>query len=169
MRFVANAQLNLGRLSESESTWSRLASSSRSIPSDHNMVAWLRLCRGDVSDATLASIRRAVEMSGRREPSILHTLAAILAERGEPEQARDALLESLNERVRDELADDDYYVLGRIAEGLAFPAAARELYGKMKPPKYQDISSYMLAQRRLARLNGGGAAQAAAGVGKPVR
>jgi tetratricopeptide (TPR) repeat protein len=168
MRFVANAQLSLGRLTEAESTWMKLASSSRSTPQDHNMVAWLRLCRGDVGDSTLASIRRAADMSGRREPAILHTLASVLAERGEPEQAREALLESLSQRGRDELADDDRYVLGRIAEGLAFPAAARELYGTMKAPKSQEISSYMLAQRRLTRLAGGGAAQAAGGVAKPA-
>ena len=46
-------------------------------------------------------------------------LAAVLAERNEPEQAREVLVESLEQRGTDGLGDHDRYVLGRIAESHA--------------------------------------------------
>jgi tetratricopeptide (TPR) repeat protein len=152
-RLRADAQLGAGKLGEAEATWSRLAGSARATPGDHNTYAWLRLCRGDAGDTTLGAARRAVELSGRHSASILHTLAAVLAERDEPEQAREALIESLDQRATDEPADDDRYVLGRIAESYGFPDTARDLYGRLtRPARSLEISSYTLAQRRLTRL-----------------
>ena len=58
-RFLAGLQHEAGKLAEAEATWTRVAASPRSNAQDHNMVAWLRLCRGDVGESTLASARRA--------------------------------------------------------------------------------------------------------------
>ncbi len=155
-RFLAGVQLFLGKVADAEATWMRLAASPRSIAADHNQVAWLRLCRGDVGESTLASARRGVEMSNRRESIELHTLAAVLAERDEPEQAREVLVEALDQRAQDGLEEHDRYVLGRIAESHAFLDTARALYRDIKPTKEMfDISSYKLAQKRLARLGTG--------------
>jgi tetratricopeptide (TPR) repeat protein len=152
-RMRADAQMAAGRLADAEASWSRLAASPRATPGDHNTYAWLRLCRGDTGEATLAAARRAVELSARHSASILHTLAAVLAERDEPERAREALIESLDQRQSDEPVDEDRYVLGRIAESYGFPETARDLYGRLARPTHAlEISSYTLAQRRLGRL-----------------
>ena len=161
-RFLAGLQHEAGKLAEAEATWARVAASPRSNAQDHNMVAWLRLCRGDVGESTLASARRGVEMSNRREANVLHTLAAVLAERDEPEQAREVLVESLDQRTSEALGDHDRYVLGRIAESHAFLDTARDLYRQISKPKDStDVSSYMLAQRRLARIGAGPTASGA--------
>jgi hypothetical protein len=92
-------------------------------------------------------------MSNRRDATGLHTLAAVLAERGEPEQAREALIESLDHRGIDRLGDHDRYVLARLAESHAFLDTARDLYRQIRRPEGEsETSSYALAQQRLARL-----------------
>ena len=156
-RFLAGVQLEIGKVADAEATWTRLAASPRSTAQDHNQVAWLRLCRGDSGESTLASARRGVEMSNRRQANVLHTLAAVLAERDEPEQAREVLVESLDQRATEALGDHDRYVLGRIAESHAFLDTARELYRQIKrPDESLEISSFTLAQKRLARIGAGG-------------
>jgi hypothetical protein len=95
-------------------------------------------------------------MTNRRESIELHTLAAVLAERDEPEQAREVLVEALDQRSQDGLEEHDRYVLGRIAESHAFLDTARALYRVIKPTKEMfDVSSYRLAQKRLARIGTG--------------
>ena len=159
-RMRAGAQQGAGRLLDAEVTWGRVASTSSATAQDQNMFAWLRLVRGDAGSATLMAARRGVELSGRRTASILHTLASVLAERDEPERAREALIESLEQRQNDELNDPDLYVLARIAETYGFPDTARALYGKLtRPASEVELSCYALAQRRLARLAQGPSAK----------
>jgi tetratricopeptide (TPR) repeat protein/transglutaminase-like putative cysteine protease len=161
-RMRADAQMDAGKVTDAEAAFSRLTASPRSTPHDHNAYAWLRLVRGDTGDATLATARRAVEMSSRKNAGILHTLAAVLAERDQPEEAREVLLESLDQRPNDDPTEDDRYVLGRIAESYGFPDTARGLYGQLpQPARAIEISSYTLAQRRLTRLAGKGPSPAA--------
>jgi len=164
IRFLANVQLDIGNLAAAEAAWARAASSPRAIAADHNMLAWLKLCRGDISDTALASARRSVELSGRNEAAFLHTLAAMLAERDEPERAREVLIETLDRRSSLEITDADRYVLGRIAESHAFLDTARDIYRQMQPPKDEprETSSYTLAHRRLGRM-----AAASSGAGGP--
>ena len=109
-------------------------------------------------------------MSNRRHANALHTLAAVLAERDEPEQAREVLVESLEQRVTEGLGDHDRYVLGRIAESHAFLDTARDLYRQIgKPTEASATSSYALAQRRLARLTAGPSGAPAATTTKSAR
>ena len=156
LRFLGLAQQALARLADAEATFARVAALPAATASDHNQLAWLKLCRGDTGESTLASARRAAELSGHRSAPILHTLAAVLAERDEPEKAREALIESLHQRPIEEVQDDDRYVLGRIAEAQKFPDTARELYRSLPRPGIATsrFLSYTLAQRRLARLDG---------------
>jgi hypothetical protein len=75
------------------------------------------------------------------------------------------LIESVNRRLDDDLGDADRYVLGRIAEAYGFPETARDLYRHLaRPSAALDISSYALAQRRLARLPAAPPAPAAGNV-----
>jgi tetratricopeptide (TPR) repeat protein/transglutaminase-like putative cysteine protease len=175
VRVLGNVQLAVGKLTDALPIWVRIAASTNALAGDHNNLAWARLCLGDAGDSTLASARRSVDMSNRRDATALHTLAAVLAERGEPEQAREALIESLDHRGTEGLGDHDRYVLARLAESHAFLDIARDLYRQIKRPEGgtggSESSSYALAQRRLARIAAGATAGAApaATTTKPAR
>jgi tetratricopeptide (TPR) repeat protein len=164
---LAQAQENAGRLPDAVKTLERLASTGKASPGVYNQIAWLRLCRGDVGDQTLAAAERGVELTRRRNAAVLHTLASVLAERDRAEQAREVLVEALEQREDLEVMDMDAYVLGRIAETFGLADSARGLYAGMRKPAERELllSSWTLAQRRAARLPAGTAsAKTAPGV-----
>jgi tetratricopeptide (TPR) repeat protein len=151
---LARAQESAGRLADSEKTLQRLVSSGKANPSVYNQLAWLRLSRGDASDETQAAAERGVELTRRRSYAVLHTLASVLAERDRPEQAREVLVEAMEQRDDQEAGDTEIYVMGRIAETFGLADSARRLYAGMKKPSDSELplSSYALAQRRATRL-----------------
>jgi hypothetical protein len=122
---------------------------------DYNTLAWQHLETGSVTAATDTAIRQAMLLSSSESPSILHTLAAIQAEEGKPDEARATLLERMDLAGSDEPDDNDWYVFGRIAEQYGLPDVAKAMYAKLSRPKDEAsirLSSYALAQRRLGAL-----------------
>ena len=61
----------------------------------HNELAWHAVVVGRADDAALAAAQRAVTLSRRQDASVLHTLAAVHAIRGEVGAAYQALVESM--------------------------------------------------------------------------
>lgn len=79
------------------------------------------------------------------------TRALLYAEQDKPNEARENLLRSLDDRVAPP-GDVEWYVLGRIAEDFGLNDIAAALYGKISPPKFADErTAYRLAQRRLKK------------------
>ena len=123
---------------------------------DLNELAWNALFLQEPLDAAIATARRAVDMSQRREAGILHTLAALYAQAGRSAEARETILESL--KAKDgEPKSADWWVFGRLAESYGLPEAAAILYARVersaragRPEPSQ--STWVLAQTRLAQL-----------------
>jgi hypothetical protein len=114
--------------------------------------AWSGLFVG-VTEADLDHALRAVQMRNGHEASSLHTLGCVYADLGRFGEARKTLVALLEQRNRGKAESIDYYIIGRIAEGLGLKDAARTAYKKLeKPVKKSPSSTYHLAQRRLERL-----------------
>lgn len=121
---------------------------------DRNSRAWNRLFLGPITAEMLEGARRSILGSGEKRVSrsAYHTLAALHAEAGRVAEARQFLLEGIG--PAGELREEDWLVIGRIAEELGRNEAAREAYERVRAPAEQvrAISSYALAQRRLRGL-----------------
>ena len=149
-------QTSLGDLGRAEATVESVTAENGARPQDFNLLAWLRLIRGRADDKTLALARRAAEGSQRRSPSILHTLAAALAEADRPEEAYRTLVEEMGAResvLHPEIMDAEWYVIGRIAESYGAVDAAREAYGRyQRPADPAPDDTWHLVDRRLKAL-----------------
>jgi transglutaminase-like putative cysteine protease/Flp pilus assembly protein TadD len=158
----------LARADEAEQKWESFDRSLRRVlelgqggAGDYNELAWDALFHGKLGTQAVEDARRAVELSGRQEPGVLHTLATIYAELGRANDARDILLEGI-ELNGGETRSEDYYVLGRIAESYGESEAALADYRRvaLSPKLLPHISPYALAQQRIQAL-----AQSPAGAG----
>ena len=123
-------------------------------------LAWTALFTGRVTQDDLDRAHRAAREtphgSFASQARALRTLAAVQAEHGHLEAARDTLLEGV-QLLGGQPEPDDWYVLGRIAEKLGRRDAARAAYQRVeKPEPDADVemmgSAWTLAQRHLERL-----------------
>jgi tetratricopeptide (TPR) repeat protein len=119
---------------------------------DYNQLAWDALFHGKLGTQAIEDARRAVELSQRQQPAVLHTLATIYAELGRANDAREILLEAIE--LKGEARPEDFYVLGRIAESYGETEAALADYRKvaLNPSLPTHISPYALAQQRMNAL-----------------
>ncbi len=64
----------------------------------------------------------------------------------------------VDSRINDVLEPQDWYALGRMAEAYELPKVAAGAYSKVEPPEGEPpgASTYSVAQRRLAGLDGVG-------------
>jgi tetratricopeptide (TPR) repeat protein len=132
----------------------RLIALGRAQPGDLNNLAWESVVLGDVTPEAVRIGEQAVQANSA-DPSLLHTMASIYANLGEPVKARDLLVQSIEHRGELEPQSDDWYVLGRIAEDLGFKDAAVAAYNRVVKPKLElnlPDSVYLIAQRRLATI-----------------
>jgi transglutaminase-like putative cysteine protease/tetratricopeptide (TPR) repeat protein len=120
----------------------------------YNNLAWNFLFTSGITDKAIEYAQQASGNAGSRDSAALHTLATLYAEVGRSVQAREALLESLEVRGRDEPEPHDWYVLGRIAENYGEMETARDDYRRVIPPEDSRLggSTYLLARKRLAVL-----------------
>jgi tetratricopeptide (TPR) repeat protein len=131
----------------------KLVASPHPEPSDYNQLAWLAVIRGDTSQRIIDLARRGAQLSNRHYPALLHTLAALLADASQPEEAQATLIELLEAAGRDQPVGADWYVVGRIAELYGVNDAATEAYGKVPhPAKPHPLDTWILAERRLRAL-----------------
>jgi len=118
----------------------------------YNAVAWMDLFKKTYDKKGLGYARKAVNLSASHSEAILHTLASQYAEAGRCREARNTLNEVIRLSGSDEPSSDDWYVLGRIAEGYGMFDSAVTYYKKVtKPDLKVDLfnSAYVLAARRL--------------------
>jgi len=119
-----------------------------------NSIAWFALFTGKVSQADIATAIKATQMS-KDNPAILHTLACLYAEAGQPKDAHDLLLRGMDDLNLEEPDDDYWYAFGRIAEDYGEREIAIADYKKLAKPKDPiqiPTSTYVLAQARLKVL-----------------
>jgi len=155
-RRLGEVQASVGDLRHAETTVEALTATNGAGATDFNLLAWLRLLRGKTDDQTVSLARRAAEASQRRSPTILHTLAAALAEADRPEEAYQTLREELDNRLtvlHPEITTEEWYVVGRIAESYGALDAAREAYGRCQRPKAPSAEdTWNLVERRVKAL-----------------
>ena len=121
---------------------------------DYNTVAWTCLFGNGDIEKGLRLARTSVKLSNGK-PSYLHTLAALYAEVGRIREAREALIQSMEADGKVVPDENDWYVLGRIAEELGEIETAIHAYRKVnEPEKFEDptLATYKLAHQRLQML-----------------
>jgi tetratricopeptide (TPR) repeat protein len=152
MRALAGAAMNRGDYAECEKVYRQVLTELRPNAGDYNNIAWNALLKGTDLDRALEDARAAMKLPGSGS-ALLHTVASLYAETGKSLEAREALLQSMDDAGREEPAPHDWYVLGRIAENYGAKEAALAAYKKVEKPKTTLASStYVLAERRMKAL-----------------
>jgi tetratricopeptide (TPR) repeat protein len=129
-----------------------------------NIIAWLALFTGTVSDADIQTAIRATQMS-RNSWYILHTLGCLYTAAGKTKEAHSILLQAMDVAEFEEPNGEFWFAFGLLADQFAEYDLAKTDYGKVpKPTMAANIpgSSYFLAQRRRLSLAGPGTRAAAA-------
>ena len=117
-------------------------------------MAWLSLFVGKTNGEDVEAATKAVQLS-KSAPGILHTLGCVYAEVGKTKEAREMLVQAMDQLSLDAPDDNYWYAFGRIAEQYGENQFAMNDYEKVKKPmKAEQIpsSSYKLAQTRLAAM-----------------
>lgn len=152
LSLVGNVRLALGDLEAAARTWRRIIDGGKAGPMVYNNAAWLELFRGGAGKDALDWARRAVDGGRGREHPSLNTLAAVYAAAGQPAEAREVFLRSLEIEGDVALGPSDWFVFGRIAEAWGLVEVSRAVYGRVQPEPEDPTAAYHLARSRLAAL-----------------
>ena len=150
---LARVAMEKGDLDDAERRFRDLAGSPGAGVEELNSLAWLLLVRGHADDQALELAQRAAQQPRGKTHGVLHTLGALLAERGRTSEAYQVMVQAIN--AADEAVPDeaDWYVFGRMAEQYGLPEVARGLYARVeKPTDGEAFSTFHLARARLATL-----------------
>jgi tetratricopeptide (TPR) repeat protein len=151
LRALGMAAMHKGDYAASDKYYRQVVDELRPNSGDYNNIAWNALLSGKDLDRALEDARQAMQDGGGS--ALLHTLASLYAETGKSLEAREALLQSMDDAGRDEPAPHDWYVLGRIAENYGATEAAVAAYKRVDKPKESVASStWVLAERRMKAL-----------------
>ena len=144
------------RYDEAERYGRQLVGLGGAVAGDLNNVAWNALFLGPVTDQVIEDARRAVDLTREGNSASLHTLATLYAEVDKTTEARELLFKAIEARGSDDPDENDWYVLGRIAEDYDERAAATTAYRRVtKPEDEAEVgqSTWLLAQKRLAGVS----------------
>jgi tetratricopeptide (TPR) repeat protein len=125
---------------------------------DYALAAWMALFTGTQLERAIEHAQHASKDTTEDKPSdrdsvsALHALAALYAATGRSVEARTALLKEMDDKYRGALADNDWYILGRIAENYGVNEYAIAAYRKVDKEKGGAESVRELAKRQLAGL-----------------
>lgn len=154
LRAAIQAVLGRGDRETARQLYRRLVDLGKAVGNDYNNLAWMDVADFRVTEETLEWAQQGVSRDGDRAD--LHTLATAYAQLGKSTEAREVVLQAMQED--DEPTSDDWYVFGLIAERYGVLDSAVEAYRKVEPPEDLNLlhsSTYDLAQRRLAELKEG--------------
>jgi len=155
LRALFTIEASERRYSEADRYGRQLVGLGGAVAGDLNNVAWNAIFLGPVTDQVIEDARRAVDLTRESSSASLHTLATLYAEAGKTTEARELLFKAIEARGSDEPNENDWYVLGRIAEDYdERPAASAAYHRVTKPEDAAEIgqSTWLLAQKRLAGL-----------------
>src|SRR4029077_14118101 len=125
--------------------------------SDMNGVAWNALFTGRVNRDDLEAATKSAQATQNNNANVLHTLGCVYAELGKTKEAREILIQAMDQLNLDEPESNYWYALGRIAEQYGENEVATADYKRVKSPKKTSQipgSSYRLAQNRLVAMRG---------------
>jgi tetratricopeptide (TPR) repeat protein len=152
MRKLSDVARRQGELKKSWDLLKGLVDQGKAEAMDYNNLAWTSLLLDSVSDSDLEYSQKSVTLE-KRSPAALHTLACLYAETDKATAARDVIWEAVQSRETQTPEPSDWYVFGRIADGLGVPEAAIPIYERVIQTEDEEADSVrVLATRRLARL-----------------
>jgi tetratricopeptide (TPR) repeat protein/transglutaminase-like putative cysteine protease len=140
-----------GQMTQAVERADALAKHPDATSTDLNSVAWLRLGANDDLQAALELARKAVQAAPKAS-AFVNTLAAIEAELGDLDRAVHDNWKVMEMDGTVEPLDSDWYVAGRIYEQLGLTADATAAYNRIAKSTGAGVTSYSLAQNRLAAL-----------------
>jgi tetratricopeptide (TPR) repeat protein len=138
----------------------KLIASGDAEVNDYNTLAWGVFAeKGPVDEALQFALKGAsAQKSGF---PLLHTMAAIYAGAGKMAEAKEYLVQAMDQAGMEQPNSECNFVLGEIAEGLGMREVALSLYAKVKPDGDEEEASRYgspaLAAKRIAALRGTGA------------
>ncbi len=133
----------------------KLASAGKAEASDLNGVAWNSLFTGKVDQEDVDTAMKSAQSSQNSNAAILHTLGCVYTEIGKTKEAREVLIQAMEQLNLDEPDPNYWYAFGRVAEQYGENEVAVADYGQVtKPRKPVQVpgSSYRLAQNRLVAM-----------------
>lgn len=144
------------KFAEANTVLKKLIDGAMGTANDMNGYAWNALLMHNVTPEAIEQARRA--MSIQKDYAIEHTLASLYADDGNPLEARQLLLEIMENYSLPQPDDSLWYVFGRIAEDYKQPQAATACYKRVRwkqkfPPGPED--TYTLVAQRLSALGSG--------------
>ncbi|BDU71789.1 DUF3857 domain-containing protein [Mesoterricola silvestris] len=146
----------VGRFQERSEALKAYIATGKASAGFFNNLAWYELTQGRTNEQTVDLARRALLLQAQKNGAAQHTLASILAERGEVEEALDIFLKETGALGKEEPRSQDWYLAGRIAEQFGEPAAAAACYKRVTPdPDREEAegdSCFALAARRMKAM-----------------
>ncbi|MGA2418825.1 MAG: DUF3857 domain-containing protein [Candidatus Acidiferrum sp.] len=133
----------------------KIIADGKSEASDLNSVAWFALFFGAVQKSDLDDAIKGAQLS-QNSAGVLHTLGCLYAAMGKTKEAREVLIQAMDQLQLDAPESDYWYAFGRIAEQYGELEIASADYNQVKKPKktiYIPDSSFRLAQNRLTALH----------------
>lgn len=151
-RLLCSVAMETGELDLAERLMRKLIETAREDAAGlYNDVAWLGAFRAQVPETAIEDARRAVALSNERSRPALHTLAALYAQTGRPDEAMQVLRKAVDLAGR--IDSDDWYVIGRAAEEYGLVEEAKRAYRRVEAPeKPFALDTHVLAQRRLKAI-----------------
>jgi tetratricopeptide (TPR) repeat protein len=147
---LADVEVELGHVSEARRIDEKLIATGKAGAWVYNNAAWRSLQGGGpVTDKDLGYALKAAQAEPN-DGKVLNTLAALNAELGRVEDARETLMKAIASHPDGDPSNADWYVVGRIAEQLSLPDEAKAAYARaVSSGKGGRDSVYQLAQKRL--------------------
>jgi uncharacterized protein DUF3857/transglutaminase superfamily protein len=150
---IADIAFQTANFARAEEYYAKAMSLPNLTAQEYNSHSWVTLFMPAADRAkAIEEARRGVEMAPTSH-AVLNTLAALYADDNKTSEARETLLQSLEESTSAEPQGADWFVLGRIAESYGINDAAIEAYERVTKPKEEvHGSAWELAQKRLTGL-----------------
>jgi tetratricopeptide (TPR) repeat protein len=136
----------------------KMIAAGKAEASDMNSVAWNALFTARVQEQDVEAAVKGVQLSQNNNAGILHTLGCVYAEIGKTKEAREVLVQAMDQLNLEEPDPNYWYAFGRIAEQYGENEVAAADYNRVKKPGNPALlagSSYRLAQNRLAAMRAG--------------
>lgn len=155
LRVLADLSAYAGDLAGYQKFYRRVSQTGKAESIDFNNLAWMTLFTGDPDGQGKRDALRAVEMSQHNDPSSIHTLATVYAEKGRTGEARETGIQVLALQEPVEPDSSIWCVFGRIAESYGEVDTARAFYERVKPPETPEAerwSAHALAKKHLESL-----------------
>ncbi|HEY6348680.1 MAG TPA: DUF3857 domain-containing protein [Candidatus Angelobacter sp.] len=154
-----------GQYPKSRELMKTLIDKGNASANDLNTYAWDALyVPGPVDQDAIDTAHRASDLTKNSNFNILHTLACLYAASGKTKEARDLLLQAMDDAKMEEPDSAIWLGLASIAEQYGEADAARGMYSRVEKSQSESPNSnYVLAQQRLALLQGSPVAAKAAG------